>query len=151
AAIAVRPDPALRVERAADLSPFLRRRGDRDCLRVLAKLERWFLRQYDVHHAAVVIHHADRIERGEVDERRILSRHRTRNYLCLLGALLAPFAGAAFGYARAPALFDAICSAEVALADGLALWFLLYRFCWRRNLTFFRASVPRIAAGIIVG
>jgi hypothetical protein len=35
--------------------------------------------------------------------------------------------------------------------DGIALWFLLYRFCWRRNLTLFRASVPRIAAGIIVG
>jgi hypothetical protein len=27
----------------------------------------------------------------------------------------------------------------------------LYRFCWKRDLTFFHASVPRIAAGIIVG
>jgi hypothetical protein len=34
---------------------------------------------------------------------------------------------------------------------GITLWFLLYRFCWRRNLTVFRASVPRIFAGIIVG
>jgi hypothetical protein len=31
------------------------------------------------------------------------------------------------------------------------VWFLFYRFCWRRDLTFFHASVPRIAAGIIVG
>ena len=27
----------------------------------------------------------------------------------------------------------------------------MYRFCWKRDLTFFHASVPRIAAGIIVG
>ena len=32
-----------------------------------------------------------------------------------------------------------------------ALWFLLYRFCWKRDLSFFHASVPRIGAGIIVG
>ena len=31
------------------------------------------------------------------------------------------------------------------------MWFFGYRFCWKRDLTFFRASVPRIAAGIIVG
>ncbi len=31
------------------------------------------------------------------------------------------------------------------------LWFLAYRFCWKRDLSFFHASVPRIAAGIIVG
>jgi hypothetical protein len=31
------------------------------------------------------------------------------------------------------------------------IWFALWRFCWRRNLTVFRAAVPRIAAGIIVG
>ena len=34
---------------------------------------------------------------------------------------------------------------------AVALWFMLYRFCWQKNLTFFRAAVPRIAAGIIVG
>ena len=140
-----------RIERAADLSPFLRRRGDRDCLRVLGKLEGWFLRQYDVDHAAAVIHHADRIERGLPDDRLVLSRHRTRNYLAVLAVLLAPLAGAAFAYQRAPRVFDAICAAELLLVDGMALWFLLYRFCWRRNLTLFRASVPRIAAGIIVG
>jgi hypothetical protein len=31
------------------------------------------------------------------------------------------------------------------------VWFLVYRFLWKRDLTFFHASVPRIAAGIIVG
>ena len=140
-----------RIERAADLSPFLRRRGDRDCLRVLGKLEGWFLRQYDVDHAAAVIHHADRIERGLPDDRRVLSRHRTRSYLTVLAVLLAPVAAAVIAYQRAPRVFDAICAAELLLVDGMALWFLLYRFCWRRNLTLFRASVPRIAAGIIVG
>jgi hypothetical protein len=145
------PGGAGRIERGADLSPFLRRRGDRDCRRVLGKLEGWFLRQYDVDHAAAVIHHSDRIGRGETDDRSVLSRHRTRNYLAVLAALLAPLAAAAFAYERAPRIFDAVFSAEVLLVDGLALWFLLYRFCWRRNLTVFRASVPRIAAGIIVG
>jgi len=140
-----------RVETAGDLSPFLRRRGDRDCLRVLGKLEGWFLRQYDVHHAAAMIHHADRIARGEPEARGVLSRHSTRTYLAVLGVLVAPLVGAAFAYERAPRVFDALCSAELATVDALALWFLLYRFCWRRNLTVFRASVPRIFAGIIVG
>jgi hypothetical protein len=141
----------VRVERAQDLCPFLRRRGDRDCLRVLGKLEGWFLRQYDVHHAAAVIHHADGMARGEPEARGVLSRHRTRSYLALLALLVAPFVAAAFAYERAPRLFDAVCSVELLVIDGLVLWFLLYRFCWRRDLTLFRASVPRIAAGIIVG
>jgi hypothetical protein len=142
---------SVRVERAADLCPFLRRRGDRDCLRVLGKLEAWFLRQYDVHHAAAMIHHADRLARAEPEARGALSRHRTRNYLGLQGLLLAPFVAAAFAYERVPRLFDALCSLELAAVDGLVLWFLLYRFCWKRDLTVFRAAVPRIAAGIIVG
>jgi hypothetical protein len=90
------PDGAGRIERGADLCPFLRRRGDRDCLRVLGKLEGWFLRQYDIDHAAAVIHHADRIDRAESDDRTVLSRHRTRNYLAVLAALLAPLAAAGF-------------------------------------------------------
>jgi hypothetical protein len=150
-AITALPGAAPGVTRAADLSPFLRRRGDRDCLRVLGKLEAWFLRQYDVRHAAAMIHHADRMARGQPDARGPLSRHGTRSYLALLGVLVAPFAAAAFAYERAPRFFDALCSAELLLMDSLALWFLLYRFCWRRDLTVFRASVPRIAAGIIVG
>jgi hypothetical protein len=138
--------------RAADLSPFLRRRGDRDCLRVLGKLESWFLRQYDVYHAAAMIHHKDRLGRGEAgDERRILSRHRTRNYLLLLAGLLGPLVAAAFAYERWPRFFDATGAVELALVDLGVVWFLAWRFCWRRNLTVFRAAVPRIAAGIIVG
>jgi len=54
-------------------------------------------------------------------------------------------------YQRAPILFDAICSAEVVAVNALAVWFLAYRFCWKRDLTFFHAAVPRIGAGIIVG
>jgi len=37
------------------------------------------------------------------------------------------------------------------LVTAAVVWFLVYRFCWKRDLTFFHALVPRIAAGIIVG
>jgi hypothetical protein len=49
---------------ARELRPFLRRPRNRDCARVLEKLERWFLRQYDVHHGAVVLNHAARLAAG---------------------------------------------------------------------------------------
>jgi len=137
--------------RASDLSPFLRRPHNRDCLRVLGKLEAWFLRQYDVRHAAFVIHHADHMRRGVVDGDSVLSRHRTRNYVAGIVALWAPFVGAAFAYERAPAFFDLVCAGEVVLIAATVVWFFVYRFCWKRDLTFFHASVPRIAAGIIVG
>jgi hypothetical protein len=66
--------PGIRsVSRARDLSPFLRRPGNRDCQRILARLELWFLRQYDVHHAAVMRHHAERLRRGAVEPDRVLS------------------------------------------------------------------------------
>jgi hypothetical protein len=139
------------LQRSHDLSPFLRRPRNRDTLRVLRKLSGWFLRQYDVHHAAVVMHHTDDVVRGRATGNRVLSRHRTRNYVAALCALFLPFVAGAFFYARAPLLFDVVCAAEVAGASATTLWFLLYRFCWRRDLTFFHASVPRIAAGIIVG
>ena len=139
------------VLRTEDLSPFLRRPGNRDCLRLLRKLGAWFLRQYDIHRAAAMIHLAEDVARGRVDGGRILSRHRTRNYLLVLLALTAPFIGAAFAYEHAPMFFDVLCSCELATIDVIVLWFLLYRFCWKRDLTFFHASVPRIAAGIIVG
>ena len=35
------------------------------------------------------------------------------------------------------------------LASGF--WFLLVRFAWQRNLSVFRALVPRLGAGIVVG
>ena len=75
-----------RVVRGRDLIPFLRRPDNRDCLRVLGKLEAWFLRQYDVHHAAAMIHHADQTARSRCDGSSVLSRHTTRNYLVLIGA-----------------------------------------------------------------
>ena len=125
--------------------------GNRDCLRVLRKLSAWFLRQYDVHHAAATIHHAEAVARGRVEPGRVLSRHRTRNYLAALAVLVAPFVGAALAYERAPAFFDLLCAAELGLVGAAVLWFLFYRFFWKRDLTFFHASVPRITAGIIVG
>jgi hypothetical protein len=139
------------VERGRDLCPFLRRPGNKSCQRVLGKLERWFLRQYDIHHAAVMITHAQNLAAGRSDGDRVLSLHRTRNYLGVLLLLAAPFLAAAVGYDAAPRFFDLLCGAEVLIANAAVLWFLLYRFLWRRDLTFFHASVPRILAGIIVG
>jgi hypothetical protein len=118
---------------------------------VLGKLEAWFLRQYDVHHAAAMIHHKDHVARALSDDDSVLSRHTTRNYLVLISAIAAPFVAAVFAYGRAPAFFDFASAALLFAANAAVVWFLAYRFCWRRDLTFFRASVPRIAAGIIVG
>lgn len=139
------------IVRGRELAPFLRRPRNKDCLRLLGKLEAWFLRQYDVHHAAVAITHADHMGRNTPDADRTLSRHSTPYYLATLAALAAPFLGAVFAYERAPFLFDLLCTAEVITVNAAVLWFLVYRFCWKRNLTFFHASVPRIGAGIIVG
>lgn len=143
--------PKPRANRASELSPFLRRPRDRDCLRLLRKLETFFLRRYDVHHAAVMRHHAESLKRGPDDPERRLSPHRTRNYVLALLVPALPFIGAAFAYTRAPALFDALASGVVALVMLAALWFLGVQFMWRKDLTFFYTSVPRIGAGIIVG
>ncbi|MEN8182310.1 MAG: hypothetical protein ABFS46_07225 [Myxococcota bacterium] len=148
---AVSRDGGLRVSRGRDFTPFLRRARNRDCARLLQKLEIWFLRRYDVGHAAAVIHHASHLERGEDDAERVLSRHSTRNYFGLLALLLFPLAGAAFFYDRAPLLFDVAASAQIAVLNAVAFWFLIYKFCWKKDLTFFHAAVPRIGAGIIVG
>jgi len=137
--------------RTQDLSPFLRRPGNRDCLRVLRKLSAWFLRQYDIYHAAAMIHLAEDVARDRVEGGRILSRHRTSNYLLAILALVSPFVGAALTYHSAPRFFDLLCASELVVVYAIVLWFLSYRFCWKRDLTFFHASVPRIAAGIIVG
>jgi len=143
--------PGVKIQRAGDLTAFLRRPRNRDCLRVLGKLSSWFLRQYDIHHAAVMIHHQEDMRRGSVDGDRVLSRHNTRNYLVALGLGISPYVGAAFAYERAPRLFDVLSSLELLAVAAGVVWFLLYRFSWKRDLTFFHASVPRIAAGIIVG
>ena len=144
--------PGIRsVSRARDLSPFLRRPGNRDCQRILARLELWFLRQYDVHHAAVMRHHSESLRRGAVDPDRVLSRHGTRTYLLALLLPSLPMLGAAFAYERAPRWFDWLAALEVAGLLALVFWFLIYRFLIQKDVAFFHTSVPRIGAGIIVG
>jgi hypothetical protein len=148
---AISCDGRMLVQCGRELTPFLRRMGNRDCISLLGKLEAWFLRQYDVHHAAAMIRHADNLARERDDADLVLSRHRTSNYVLMLAALAAPFVTGAFWYERAPLLFDALCAIELVVVDIGVLWFLLYRFLFRRDLTFFHASVPRILAGIVVG
>jgi hypothetical protein len=148
---AVSAEGRLRLSRGRDLVPFLRRPRNRDCERLLTQLETFFLRRYDVHHAAVMIAHARCMELGEDDRDRILSRHSARNYALLLAGVVLPLVGAAFAYRRAPLVFDALATAEILVVNALAFWFLIYRFCWKKDLTFFHAAVPRIGAGIIVG
>jgi hypothetical protein len=140
------------ISRARDLRPFLRRPRNRDCVRVLEKLERWFLRQYDVRHGAVVLHHATRLAAAESDPDRMLSWHSRAAYLTAILVPLIPFVAAAFLYRESMrTVFDVWVSVEVILVLAAAVWLFVYRFLWRRDLTFFHASVPRIAAGIIVG
>ncbi len=139
-----------RIERSRDLMPFLCR-ADRNCQRILGKLERWFLRIYDIEHSSAIIQHAAVLAAGGGSTDRALTWHRPQILAGLLALMLSPFVAAAFAYERAPEFFDLLCSAEVFLIDAAAIWFLLYRFCWKRELSFFHASVPRIGAGIIVG
>jgi hypothetical protein len=148
-AIAAQPGQPLR--RGRDLTPFLRQAGNRDCLRLLRKLELWFLRKYDISYASALTRHAANIEQDRDDPDLLLSLHSTRNYLIAIGSLAAPFVGAALAYQRAPRFFDVLCSLELLAAFGMVLWFLLYQFYWKKDLVLFRAAVPRIGAGIIVG
>ncbi len=144
--------PGIRsVDRPRDLSLFLRKPGSRDCLRILGQLETWFLRQYDVHHAAVMRHHAEALRRGPVDPDRVLSRHGTRTYLLALTVPVLPVLAAVFLYERAPRFFDWLAAIEVAGLLGVLSWFLVYRFLVQKDVTLFHTSVPRIGAGIIVG
>ena len=147
---AIRNEPGDEVRRGDDLVPFLRRR-DRDSVRVLGRLERWFLRQYDIPNASAMIHHASYLASGVDDGQATLTWHTPRIHLLLLTVLAAPFVGATFAYDRAPHFFDLLFSAEALMVNALAVWFLVYRFCLKRDLSFFHASVPRIGAGIIVG
>ena len=141
---------ASRIDRSRDLMPFLCR-ADRNCQRILGKLERWFLRIYDIQHSSAIIQHAALLSAGEGISNRALTWHRPRILAWLLALMIAPFVAAAFAYERAPEFFDILCSAEVLVINAATMWFLLYRFCWKRDLSFFHASVPRIGAGIIVG
>lgn len=144
-------ESGLRIERGRDLSIFLRRPRDRDCLRMLDRLERFFLRQYDVHNAAAVIHHAAAMKAGSDDGDRVLSRHSPRNYTLLLAVSVLPLVIAAFAYKRAPLAFDIVFSLQATAVLASSFWFLLVRFAWQRNLSVFRALVPRLGAGIVVG
>ncbi len=148
--LAISQGGARELDRGRDLTPFLRRQG-RDSQRILKRLEHWFLRQYDIHHAAAMLYHADALRRGDEDGERVLSRHRPRNYALALALPALPFVASIFAYTRWPRVFDVLVSAEVAIVLLAALWFLAYRFMWRKDLTLFHASVPRIGAGIIVG
>ena len=148
-AISVGQQRSLR--RTSHITPFLRRGGNRDVLRILRKLEAWLLRQYDVPRAAAVIRHAENLARHRYEDRGVLSWHSTRTYLLVIAVLGWPFLGATFAYERAPLLFDAACSFQVVAVLLATLWYFLYRFVWQKDLAFFHATVPRIGAGIIVG
>jgi len=149
---AVAADGAGPVGRARELRPFLRRPRNRDCARVLEKLERWFLRQYDVHHGAVMLNHAARLAAGRSEPERALSWHSRGTYLLALGLPALPFALSIFFYREPWRLaLDLWVSLEIVLVIAVALWLFAVRFVWRKDLTFFRAAVPRMAAGIIVG
>jgi hypothetical protein len=144
-------DAARRIRRTAHLSQFLRRVGSRDCMRLLNKLEVWFLRQYDVPRAAAVIRHAENLTRGRSRFAGVLSWHSSRAYLVAIAVLTWPFLGAAFAYPRAPLVFDLAASLQTVAVVVAVLWYLLWRFVVQQDLAFFRGGVPRIGAGIIVG
>jgi hypothetical protein len=148
---AISREHGARVRRGRELAPYLRRLGNRDVVRLLGKLEAWFLRQYDIHHAAAMIQHADNVAKGKLESDAILSRHNTPTYVASLAFLATPFVAAAFWYDSAPRWFDWLCAFEVFSANVVIAFFLVWRFLWKRDLTFFHAAVPRIMAGIIVG
>jgi hypothetical protein len=147
---AITVDGVDRIDHSSDLMPFLRR-ADRNCMRLLGKLERWFLRVYDIRHSSAVISQQSALSGARPRADRALTWHTPRVHAGVLIAMVAPFVGAAFAYDAAPRLFDWLCVGEVLGVYLGAAWFLLYRFCWKRDLSFFHASVPRIGAGIIVG
>lgn len=139
------------ITRGRDLSPFLRRPRNKDCLRLLEKVRRYCLRQYDLVHSSQIIQHIAWLAAGRDEPDRILTRHSARNYGLAIFLLVLPFLGAAFAYDRAPFWFDLVASAEVVTVTVVAFWYLLVKFAWRRDLTQFFAGVPRVGAGIIVG
>ena len=117
---------------------------------MLTRLERWFLRQYDVPRAAAVIRHAENLERGNGRFTGVLSWHSTTAYCATIALLVWPFVGAAFAYTRAPVLFDAAASFQILAVLAVVLWYLLWRFVVQKDLSFFHGGVPRIGASIIV-
>ena len=100
---------AARVERSSDLMPFLRR-PDRNCRRLLGKLERWFLRVYDIRHSSAIINHHAGFDTKDLSDDRNLSWHTPKIHGTVLLTMLAPFVGAVFAYDRAPWFFDLLCA-----------------------------------------
>lgn len=142
---------ATSIVRGRDLSPFLRRPRNKDCLRLLEKVKLFCLRQYDLVHSSQIIQHRAWLAEGRDEAERILTRHSARNYGIAIAALALPFVAAVFAYDRAPFWFDLAVACEVATVTVVAFWYLIVKFAWRRDLTDFFAGVPRIGAGIIVG
>ena len=140
-----------RADRGRDLAPYLCRPRSRDNARLLRKLEHWFLHQYDVHHAAVMHQHAESLRSDTPDLDRNLTLHGIRNYALAMLIPSLPFLAAIFFYDEYPVVLDWWATAEVIAILAGAAWFLVYRFMWTKNLSFFHTSVPRIGAGIIVG
>jgi hypothetical protein len=139
------------IQRGDDLVPFLRRDG-LDSRRIHGRLETWFLHQYDIRHSSAIIHHAAALERGEAaDGRATLSWHTPTMHTVELAVLSLPFLLAGFFYDSAPRFFDWWCSGVAVIVNVAAFWYLMWKFCVRRDLTFFQSSVPRIFAGVIVG
>ncbi len=139
------------IARGRDLSPFLRRPRNKDCLRLLSKVKLYFLHQYDLGHSSQIIKHMTWLAEGRDEAERVLTRHSTRNYLIAILVLALPFLGAAVAYDRAPFWFDLAASVEMTFVTAVAFWYLTIQFAWRRDLSDFFAGVPRVGAGIIVG
>ena len=85
--------------------PFLRGGPSRTCQRILGKLERWFLRIYDIRHSSAIIHHAAVLTAGEGVSDQALTWHTTVAFFRSAGVVAAPFVAAAFAYDRAPEFF----------------------------------------------
>ena len=135
-----------------DLSPFLRRAGQSRLPAHAARARAsGSCASTTCHHAAAVIRPrgATCCAAAAIATRRPLAGIRRRATTSLAIALLAlPFLGAAFAYERAPLFFDAAASCSMARrARRRALVSVGTASCWKKDLTFFHASVPRIGGG----
>ena len=107
------------------------------CSRSLAA---WFLRQYDIDHAAAMIHHGNRLA----------TRRRASPTVCCRGIARATTSRRCSCSRRrswerpSPTSGRRASSTHCARSrwcspDAVTFWFLLYRFCWKRDLSFFHA------------
>jgi hypothetical protein len=141
-----------RVRRGRELAPYLQRLGNRDVVRLLGKLETWV--PAPVRHPPRRRDDPARRQRREGGSSTPTRSCRATTRPPTLRRSRSSRARSwrpAFWYDSAPRWFDYLCAFEVACANLVIAFFLLYRFLWQRDLTFFHAAVPRIMAGIIVG